>query len=36
MWQRELEILGHELLHVRAADVVGLFDLNDLENLQSN
>ena len=31
--QRELEILGHKLLDVRAADVGGLLDLNDLENL---
>ena len=32
--QRELEVLGEELLDVRAADVVGLGDLDDLEDLQ--
>lgn len=31
--QRELEVLGEELLNVWSADVVGLLDLNDLENL---
>ena len=31
--QRELEVLGEELLDVRAADVVGLLNLNDLEDL---
>lgn len=29
----ELEVLGHELLHVWAADVLGLGDLDDLEDL---
>ena len=33
VWQRELEVLGEELLDVWAADVVGLGDLNDLEDL---
>jgi hypothetical protein len=31
--QRELEVLGKKLLDVWSADVVGLLDLNDLENL---
>jgi hypothetical protein len=31
--QRELEVLGEELLDVWSADVVGLLNLNDLENL---
>jgi hypothetical protein len=31
--QRELEVLGEELLHVWSAEVVGLLDLNNLENL---
>lgn len=31
--QGELEVLGEELLDVRAADVVGLLDLDDLEDL---
>ena len=31
--QRELEILGEELLDVRAADVLGVVDLNDLQDL---
>lgn len=31
--QRELEVLGEELLDVWAADVCGLLDLNDLEDL---
>jgi hypothetical protein len=31
--QRELEALCEELLHVWAADVGGLLDLNNLENL---
>lgn len=30
----ELEVLGEELLDVGAADVVGLLDLNNLEDLQ--
>ena len=34
MRQRELEVLLEELLDVRAADIVGLLDLDDLENLQ--
>jgi hypothetical protein len=33
--QRELEVLGEELLDVRATDVVGLLDLNDLEDLRA-
>lgn len=32
--QRELEVLGEELLDVRAADLVGLLDLDDLDDLQ--
>ena len=31
--QRELEVLGEELLEVGAADVVGLLDLDDLQDL---
>jgi hypothetical protein len=31
--QRELEALDEELLDVWAADIVGLLDLNNLENL---
>jgi len=31
--QRELEVLGEELLDVRAADVVGLGHLDDLQDL---
>lgn len=31
--QRELEVLGEELLDVWAANVVGLLDLDDLEDL---
>jgi len=31
--QRELEVLGEELLDVWAAEVVGLLDLNNLKNL---
>lgn len=31
--QRELEVLGEELLDVRAADVLGVVDLNDLQDL---
>jgi hypothetical protein len=31
--QRELELLDEKLLHVWAADVVGLLDLNNLEDL---
>ena len=33
MGQRELELLGEELLDVWSADVVGLGDLNDLQDL---
>jgi hypothetical protein len=33
--QRELEVLDEELLDVRSADVVGLLELNDLEDLGS-
>jgi hypothetical protein len=32
-WERE--ILGHELLDVGAADLVGLFYLINLENLET-
>ena len=35
MRQRELEVLLEELLDVRAADGVGLLDLNNLEDLHS-
>jgi hypothetical protein len=31
--QRELEVLGEELLDVWSAEVVGLLDLNNLEDL---
>ena len=31
--QRELEVLGQKLADVRAADVLGLLDLNDLKDL---
>ena len=31
--QRELEVLGGELLDVRALDVVGLLELDDAEDL---
>ena len=33
MGQRELEVLGEELLDVGAADVIGLLYLDDLEDL---
>ena len=33
MRKRKFEVLGEELLDVRALDVVGLLELNDLENL---
>jgi hypothetical protein len=33
MGQRELEILGNELLDVRSPDVLGLFNLDNLEDL---
>ena len=33
MGERELEVLDEELLDVRAADVGGLLDLDDLEDL---
>jgi hypothetical protein len=33
--QRELEVLDEELLDVWSADVVGLLNLNDLEDLES-
>lgn len=33
MRKRELEVLGEELLDVWAADVIGLFNLDDLEDL---
>lgn len=33
--KREREILGDQLLDVRALDVLGLLDLNDTENLHS-
>lgn len=32
--KRKLEVLGEELLDVWAADVVGLLNLDDLEDLQ--
>lgn len=32
-WERELEVLLEELLDVWAADVVGLLDFNDLQDL---
>lgn len=32
--QREAEVLGGELLDVWAADVIGLLDLDDLEDLE--
>jgi hypothetical protein len=32
--ERELEVLGKELLDIGAADVVGLLDLNNAENLK--
>ena len=31
--KRELQVLGDELLDVRAADVVGLLELHNTENL---
>lgn len=34
MGQRELEVLDKELLDVWSADVVGLLELNDLEDLE--
>lgn len=34
MGQRELEVLDENLLHVRSADVFGLLNLNNLEDLQ--
>lgn len=36
MGKRELEFRGEELLDVRALDIVGLLDLNDLEDLQTH
>lgn len=36
MRKRELEVLGGELLDVRPADVVGLLNLDDLEDLLKN
>lgn len=33
MGKRELEVLGKELLDVRATDGIGLLDLDDLEDL---
>jgi len=33
VWERELEVLGKELLDVWALDIVGLLDLDDLEDL---
>ena len=35
MRQRELEILGEELLDVGAADAVGVLDLNNLDDLRT-
>lgn len=34
MWKRERQALGEELLEVWASDVVGLLDLDNLEDLQ--
>ena len=34
MRKRELEVLGEELLDVWALDVVGLLELNNLEDLE--
>lgn len=34
MRKRELEVLGHELLDVGAADIVSLVHFDNLENLQ--
>ena len=36
MWQWELEVLDEELLHVWSADIGGLLDLNNLEDLGTN
>ncbi len=33
MWKWELEVLGEELLDIRALDVLSLLELNDLEDL---
>jgi hypothetical protein len=35
MWEREGQALGCELLDVWAADVVGLFYFNDLDDLMT-
>lgn len=35
MGERELEVLDEELLDVWAANIVGLLDLDNLEDLQS-
>jgi hypothetical protein len=35
MRQRELEVLGHELLDVRAANILSLLHLDNFENLQT-
>ena len=36
MGKRELELGDHQLLDVRAANVVGLLDLDDAENLHTS
>ena len=33
MWEREFEVLGHQLLDVWSTYIIRLLDLNDLENL---
>jgi hypothetical protein len=33
--KREFEVLGEELLDVWSLDIVGLLELNNLENLQT-
>ena len=33
MRKREFEVLGEELLDVRALDIIGLLELDDLEDL---
>ena len=35
MRQRELEVLGHELLDVRAANILSLLHFHNLEDLQT-
>lgn len=36
MWKRKFEVLGEELLQVRALDVAGLLDFDDFENLHNS